>query len=191
MSEYDREIGAGPTATPPRDVGHSDPGDVYLYGPNFVSFVQQRFAKVEQLLAGALDVLRRTPLEGQRFLGTGNLDSSGNGKVEVFVAAPNQKFVVHRLYIHAQTYSWPAPFTDPAGEVLLLVNDKPWDGYSLVSGQGALPAVFTAGRLAGLEIQDGESLRVQFKSGPRSLPVECRVAGVLSNVGVITNSVEG
>lgn len=174
-------VGAGGAIAPPPPLGAEDPGQNPAFGPNFVRFTIGRFAAVEQGLARLIDVLSRRPQEGWRFVTDGNTDGSGNVTIKVFDASPNQKFALHRLYIHAEGKTWASPYTG-AGEILILVNGVPWDGASLVANSGQLPAVFTASRLAAVEAQDGETLSVKIVGGPASTRIECRCQGVLSTV---------
>lgn len=184
MSIWGQEEIGPSTATPPAEHGENDPGNIYRFGPNFVRFVTDRFAAIEQMLARHLDIQSRRPKEGWRFLLTGNTDASGNARITIFSTSPGQKYIVHRLYVHAVGYSWHAPFTAALGELTLDVDRIPWSGYSLASGTGQIPAYFTSGRLSAVEAQDGEtiSLNVVGTATLANVQLEVRVAGVLSNV---------
>ena len=176
-----QEIGAS-TATPPAVHGESDPGDIYRYGPNFVRFVHDRFAAVEVMLARYLDVMQRDrEVEGQRFYASGQTDNTGALTLEIFTANPGQKFTLHRCYVHADGYTWAAPYTG-AGSVELQADSAPWAGISLVNGSGQIPTVFSAGRLSAVEAQDGEKLAVVIVGGPVSTHVNVRGTGVLSSL---------
>lgn len=174
-------IGPATGAPPANPPGVEDPGQVFKYGPNFVRFVVDRFAFVEQTLARILQVAAMRDREGQRFLSGGQTDGSGNVTIEIFRTAPGQKFVAHRVYVHAQGYTWAVPYTG-AGEVLLEVDGQPWSGASLVSGSGQLPCYFTSGRLHAVEAQAGEVMQLQINGGPASTRIEVRTLGVLATV---------
>lgn len=177
--------GGASTVTPPAPHGPEGPADGIQYGPSFVRFVVDRFAAVEQIMSRLLQRNMNAAHEGWRFVKSSNTDASGNmagsTALIIFESEPGQKFALHRLYVHAQGYSWKSPYTGSA-ELLVCVNDVPWAGLSLTSGQGALPAVFTAGRLQGVEVQDGERLTLEIKTGPVSTRIEARCLGVLTTV---------
>ena len=158
-------------------------GGGLVYGPTFVRFVVDRFAAVEQLMARMLAKRENLPQEGQRFVASGNTDSSGNATIIIFDTNPGQKFALHRMYVHAEGKTWISP-SQTSGEILVRVDGVPWDGGGLASGQspGQLPAVFTASRLAAVEAQDGERMDVTINVGPTNTQIICRCMGVLSGV---------
>jgi len=179
------EIGAGPTNVEPAEVEttYSDTGGLE-YGPSFVRFVVDRFAAVEQMFGRLLEKLQPRTREGWRFVKSGQTDADGNATIIIFESEPMQKYALHRMYVHAGGYTWSAPYTG-GGEALINVNDSPWDGVSFTNttpGYSALPCVFTASRLQAVEVQDGERLTLQIKSGPHSTRIEVRCVGVLTDV---------
>jgi hypothetical protein len=184
LGQYDTEgeIGAA-TETPPAPAGgFADPGDIYAYGPHFVRYVTDEFNLMRKAMATILaQRAQRRQEEGHRIIASGQTDASGNATIDIVDLAPGQKFVLHRLYVHAAGYTWEAPFTG-SGELLIQTNGMPWSGVSLVSGAGQLPCYFSSGRLAAVEAQDGERLELKVNLGPVSTRIECRGSGVLTTV---------
>lgn len=174
------EIGPATARPPAKAGGSSDPGDIYAFGPNFVSFVTERFAAVEHLLASALSVRgRRREEEGFRIQATGQTDGTGAATIVLFEVNPGQKLVLHRLYVHAQGYTWAVPFTNAAGTISIQTDGMSWTASSLASG---LPTYYTAGRLHAVEGQDGERVALVLTGGPASTRIECRGLAVLGPV---------
>lgn len=179
------EIGPA-TAVPPKRGGSpttGDPGSVPAWGPQFVPFVAERFKAVEIFLAKLLDDYTPREIEGWRVIASGQSDSGQDVlTIPVMTAQPMQKYVLHRMYVHAEGYTFASSYTNAAGHVQIQVDGASWDGVSLVSGSGQLPIVFTQGRLAGLEVQDGETLSVVVTKPPASTRIEVRCSGVLSSL---------
>lgn len=177
------EIGPATATAPPANTG-TDPGEIYRVGPRFVDNVQQHFQLIERALTAVLEhKARRQTQEGHREIKTVQLDSNGAGTVILFETNPGQKYALHRLYVHVEGYTASAPYTGTGSLQIQTgmtgAGGTTWSSYATSNG---LPALYSSGRLSGVEAQDGESMLLKITGGPASTRVECRLAGVLGPI---------
>jgi hypothetical protein len=141
-------------------VGESSPVDIEgrvlpQFGPAFVPYVHDEFAKIRDHLA---QLGRLLPPHDRIWgeIGTTKLDGSGNGTVE-FEVAPGFELFVHRLFINDGVSTFGAATT---GGYLELQNSKQTvDGTSLATV--GLPAVYTVSSSAAICVPGGNQFTVK------------------------------
>ena len=151
-------------------------------GPDFVTFVHDRFTKLDELMTRALMKWSEKPTTFFAFA-TFNSDGSGNvtraiaGSSVFLEPPPGWTMTIHRLSIQVSGSTFGAPFTGAGGYWELRVNDEAIDGGSLVSGSGSFPVVRTWGTRDAPHVRDGELASLFVSGGPVSKAYTLKAQG--------------
>lgn len=145
--------------------------------------------EVRDLIEQAIEPLRLHPAR-VRAEADAPTDAAGALTLEVYKVPPGMTFVLTRLLVRADGFTFAVPFNGAGAMLQVLRNDVVIDGKSLVAaavtpdGLSGLPALFTYGTDAGSFFSNGDAVAVRLTAGPLSTNVSARIEGRLSPLGL-------
>lgn len=135
-------------------------------------------------LRGILAEMRKDEIEGGattwRATLNGSTNAAGTAKIDVLTVPLGRQFRLTRVVIIPDGFTPASPYTNAAGYVYVArEGGQVTDLFSLVSGQGSLPAVRTDSVASAAVFVNGEKVEIQIFGGPVSTNVVCYCQGVL------------